>query len=386
MKDEQMKKALMIASMASMLENFNTNNIELLHELGYKVTLAANFEKEDSNSRERVCKFKCRMQKLHRVEQIDFTRKLSNIKGHVKSYQQVKKLAEEDFGIIHCHSPICAAITRIAFRKKRKTGTKVIYTAHGFHFYKGAPLKNWLLFFPVEWACSYWTDILITINREDYIFAKRHLQAKKVRYVPGIGVELERFQGSENNREITRKELGIKQKDSLILSVGELNQNKNHEMMIRVIAEIGDKKIHYAVAGQGSLYEELKKLSEKLGIQQQIHLLGYQNNVIRLYQCADLYVLPSMREGLNVSLMEAMASGLPVVCSKIRGNVDLIVQKKGGFLCKAGCKDAFAEAIKKIYKDKKTGRKMGKFNKARIEKFGYSNVGERMRQIYGSVE
>ena len=349
------------------------------------MTLAANFEKEDSNSKERVQSFKHKMQKRYKIKQIDFTRKLANVKGNIKSYKQLTELAKEDFDLVHCHSPICSAMTRLAFRKKRKAGTKIIYTAHGFHFYKGAPLKNWLLFFPVEWICSHWTDVLITINQEDYVLAKHYLKAKKVEYVPGIGIELEKFQKLVTDEKEKRETLGIKQDDVLILSVGELNQNKNHELVIHTVAELKDKKIHYAVAGQGELYDDLKGLAEKLGIQDQIHLLGYQNQVAQLYQYADLYILPSIREGLNVSLMEAMASGLPVICSRIRGNIDLIIKGKGGFLCRSDCKDDFVKAIKSICKNKEMILKMGEFNKVRIEKFSRANVAKKMEQIYRRI-
>lgn len=371
--------------MASMLDNFNANNIELLRKLGYEVTLAANFEREDSNSKERVQSFKHKMQENYRIKQIDFTRKITNAKGNIKSYKQLKKLAEEDFNIVHCHSPICAAMTRIVFRRKRKTGTKIIYTAHGFHFYKGAPIKNWLLFFPVEWICSYWTDVLITINQEDYRFAKHYMKAKKIKYVPGVGTNIEKFQSAVVNRDVKREELGITRDDILIFSVGELNRNKNHEVVIRAIEELKDKKVHYAVAGQGILYDELENLAEKLNIAGQIHLLGYQNQIDQWYKCADLYILPSIREGLNVSLMEAMASGLPVICSEIRGNTDLIVKEKGGLFCRADNQNDFVKAIRKIYKDKELLSKMGEFNKLRSETFSQANVTERMKRIYGSV-
>lgn len=377
-----MKKALMIASMASMLDNFNTNNIELLYKMGYEITLAANFENEDSNSKERVQNFKNKMQEIHRIKQIDFTRRLANIKGNIKSYKQVKGLANEDFSLVHCHSPICAAMTRLAFCRKRKAGTKVIYTAHGFHFYKGAPLKNWLLFFPVEWICSWWTDVLITINQEDYRFAKRYMRAKRIEYVPGVGIELERFQNIKINREEKRKALKLSLEDIMLLSVGELSKRKNQELIIKALKQIEEPTIKCFICGMGSLKTELKEMVNKFHLEKRIYFLGYRNDIEELCQAADVFVFPSLQEGLPVAVMEAMAAGLPVICSKIRGNTDLVVDGKGGFLCKADNPDDFVKAIKKICKDKRRIARDGSFNKIQIEKFSSLNVEKRMKQIY----
>lgn len=241
-----MKKALMIASMASMLRNFNLNNIRLLRDLGYEVTLAANFRTEDSNSPESIQKFRQQMNKEGvLIRQIDFTRKIGNIKGHIKSYKQVQKLANENFDLIHCHSPICAAITRYVFR--REPG-KIIYTAHGFHFYKGAPLQNWLLYYPIEKWLSRYTDILITINKEDYKRAKEKFHPKRTEYVPGVGIDVEKIQAVQVDRESKRRELGIGKDDFLLLSVGELNKNKNHEVVIRALAELKILKLNMRYA------------------------------------------------------------------------------------------------------------------------------------------
>lgn len=385
MEEKRMKKALMIASMASMLDNFNTANIELLRELGYEVTLAANFEREDSNSRERVQNFKCRMQERYRIEQIDFTRKLLNIKGQIKSYRQIKKLTDKEFSLIHCHSPICAAMTRMAFRRKRKTGTKVIYTAHGFHFYKGAPLKNWLFFFPVEWICSHWTDVLVTINREDYACAKRYLRAKEVRYIPGVGVDLERFQSAQVDRRAKREELKLDPNNVMMLSVGELSKRKNQSMILNVLKQIKDFKVKYIICGIGDMEINLRRMIRNLQLEERVYLLGYRNDIEELCQAADIFVFPSLQEGLPVALIEAMASGLPVVCSKIRGNMDLIVEGKGGFLCRVDNQDDFVKAITKICEDKKMIKEMGDFNKARVKKFSRLDVEKKMRKIYESV-
>ncbi len=377
-----MKKALMIASMASMLRNFNLNNIRILRDLGYEVTLAANFRTEDSNSPESIQEFRQQMNKEGvLIRQIDFTRKIGNIKGHIKSYKQVQEFANENFDLIHCHSPICAAITRYVFR--RKPG-KIIYTAHGFHFYKGAPLQNWLLYYPVEKWLSRYTDVLITINKEDYQRAKKKFHAKETKYIPGVGIDVEKIQAVQVDREKKREELGIGKDDFLLLSVGELNKNKNHEVVIRAIAELRNPKIKYAICGKGPLKEYLEELAEKLGVRNQLFLLGFRTDVIEICKSADVFVFPSKREGLSVALMEAMACGLPCVVSRIRGNVDLVNNGQGGWVMNSFLGEDFSKKVCELMEDKSEKYIFGKCNQKIIVKFDIAAIKKKMQYIYFS--
>lgn len=347
--EKKNKKALMIASMASMLDNFNRSNIKILSELGYEITLAANFEREDSNSKEKVAEFKREMEeKGYRIVQIDFSRKLSNIEGQFKSYHQVKALTKNRYDLVHCHSPICAAMTRVAFRKERKKGTKVIYTAHGFHFFKGAPLINWLIYYPIEKVASYFTDVLITINKEDYERARTKFHAKKVEYVPGVGIDIEKFNNIKVNIVQKRKELGVDLDDTVLLSVGELNKNKNHQIIIRALAKLHRPNVKYIVVGQGALKGYLVNLAKELGVEKQVIFLGFREDVAEIYKVADIFVFPSKREGLSVALMEALASGLPVVASDIRGNEDVICIGENGELVKDNNLNIWKEKIEEI--------------------------------------
>ena len=241
--------------------------------------------------------------------------------GNKLAIKQVRKLAI-NYNIVHCHTPVAGMITRIACKSIRKRGLKVVYTAHGFHFYKGAPLKNWLFYYPVEKICSKWTDVLITINKEDYSLAQKKMRAKNVVYVPGVGINTDRFTSSLVDRDQKRKELGIPINSRVILSVGELNKNKNHKIVIEAISKLDDESYYYLIAGVGKEKESLQKLASSLNVN--LKLLGYRKDVAELYKIADLYVLPSIREGLNVSLMEAISSGCCAIASKIRGNVDIL--------------------------------------------------------------
>ena len=239
--------------------------------------------------------------------------------GNIKAIKEIRGIVQDNgYDIVHCHTPIAAFCTRLACKSFRKKGTKVLYTAHGFHFYKGAPLKNWLVFYPIEKMCSRWTDVLITINTEDYALAKKSFWAKRTEYVPGVGIDTAFF-SEKRDRQKIRKEFGIPDNRFLLLSVGELNSNKNHEAVIKAISGLD---ITYIIVGKGDLFDYLKDLAEKVG--SNVILTGYRSDVVDFYATADAYILPSKREGLNVSLMEAMASGIPCLASNIRGNVDLI--------------------------------------------------------------
>lgn len=316
-----MKKMLMTATVPSMIGQFNMNNIDILLTMGYEVHVACNFRDRSIWPKERIKEFveilKDRGIKYH---QIEFSRSPKKIKCIRKSLYQMDLLMKRfQFEFVHCHTPMAGVISRISCHKNK---IKVIYTAHGFHFYQGAPLINWIIFFPIEKFLSKWTDVIIAINKEDYKCAEKYFSAKRTFYIPGVGVDTEKFQNMDINRERKRKEIGILSDDIMIFSVGELNTNKNHKKVIEALSMIKDSKYHYFIAGEGELGEKLKEEGRRYGIN--LHLLGYRNDIPELLKCADLFVLPSIREGLNVSLMEAVSSGLPSIASNIRGNRELI--------------------------------------------------------------
>lgn len=339
-------RALILASVASMIEQFNMNNIQLLLDNGYQVDVACNCKEGNTISDERVQEMiRILSEKDVSVIHIPIPRKLSRIFDVITAYKQVKKLCnDKHYKLLHCHSPIGSVVARLGAKNARKRyGTKVIYTAHGFHFYKGAPIQNWVFFYPVEKILSRITDVLITINKEDYAFAKRHMKAKQIEYVPGIGVDVDKFRVDRDDRNVKRAEFNLSDKDIMIFSVGELNQNKNHETIIKAIAKLQNDNIHYFIAGIGERKEYLTALANDLNVQ--LHLLGYRKDIPELLNAADIFAFPSFREGLSVALMEAMASGLPCVASKIRGNVDLIEETRGGCLYEPSDVTGFSEGI-----------------------------------------
>ena len=288
-------------------------------------------------------------------------------KSNLKAISELRKLVEEnEYDIVHCHTPVAAMCTRLASIRARKKGTKVFYTAHGFHFYKGAPKKNWVLFYPVEKICACFTDTLITINKEDYAFAKRKLPIKCVEYVPGVGIDISKYESTVVDKKSKREEIGVPESAKMLLSVGELNENKNHISVIRAIGALKDSNIHYVIAGSGAMKESLEQCAKEQNVN--LHLLGFRRDVAELYKCADLYVHPSFREGLPVALMECLASGTPAIGSNIRGTVDLLDQN---VFSPANVEEISTLILK--HADN------GKIDKS----FSVAEINQRMKDIYG---
>lgn len=366
------KRVLMVATVPSMIGQFNMNNIHILLDMGYQVDVAADFTDRSVWPEERVQKFK---EQLHQLGiesiQLDFSRSPFKIQRHYQSYREtVKLIKDRKYCFIHTHTPIASAIVRQA---AHKTGTKVIYTAHGFHFYDGAPVKNWLIFYPIEKHFSKYTDVLITINKEDYNRASEKFKAKKTVYIPGVGIDTEKFSPGVSGRKRIRTELGIDDDQLVLLSVGELNKNKNHESVIKAIAGM---KITYLIVGKGDLKEYLENLAKEHNVD--LRLVGFRNDVADFYDAADAYVLPSNREGLNVSLMEAMASGLAVACGNIRGNTDLI--EDNNCLFSPILTNEIKQSVEYTIENRQV---LGKQNIKKIQSFNLEAVNELTAEIYG---
>ncbi|MBS6601655.1 MAG: glycosyltransferase family 4 protein [Clostridium sp.] len=378
-----MKKALMLSSVASMIDQFNMENIKILKNLGYEVHVLANFSFGNTTSDERTKEFKEELENMGiKVYNVPIPRKITAIKEMISSYKKIKKVcSENNYDILHCHSPIGGVLARFAFKDFRKKGGKLIYTAHGFHFFKGAPIKNWIIFYPIEKFCSRYTDCLITINKEDYKRAK-NFKAKEVKYVPGIGIDTKKIKDIKKNRKILN-EFNIKD-EVVLVSVGELSNRKNHKVILKALEKVkGNFK--YIICGQGAKKEELIKLSKELNLQEKVEFLGYRQDVKEILKTSDIFCFPSKQEGLPVALMEAMASGLPVICSDIRGNKDLIENKKGGYLLKSYDIDEYSIKIQELIENKFLREEMGNFNLEKIKDFDRKKVNTIMEEIYNEL-
>ena len=377
-----MKKALMYASVASMIQQFNMNNISLLQELGYKVDVACNFEFGSTITNEKIEKLKGQLKEMNvDFYQIPVPRKITDIKDLRLSFKLTKKLMnEKKYDLIHCHSPIGGIICRLANKhSKYYNSTRMIYTAHGFHFFKGNnPLKNFL-FRNIERYGAKYTDTLITINKEDYAAAKKFKLRKNgtVEYVPGVGIDIDKINAIQGNKKELCKELNIPSDSILLLSVGELSKRKNHEVIVRLLNQLNDN-IHYVICGQGQLENYLLDLAQKLKVNNRLHLLGYRTNIPQIMKSCDIFVFPSLQEGLPVALMEAMACGLPCVASEIRGNVDLINEDKNGYLFNKKRENDLLNAFRKAINNKRGDLDM--------EQYSTKKICQQMKKIYFELE
>lgn len=405
--ENKRKTALIVASVASMIYQFNISNIKILLELGYDVDVAANFISGNTCTDKNIEEL-LRLLDEMKVDcyQVDFDRKVTDMKAVLRAFCQLDNVIKGTatpinhirhhqinmqeghvYTFVHSHSPIGGAIGRIVAKKHH---IKTIYTAHGFHFYKGAPTKNWLVFYPIEKVLSRITDIMITITMEDYRQAKKKLKAGKTEYIPGIGVDIEKFLKVAIDRDVKRTQLGVKANDIMLLSVGELNKNKNHKVVIEALGEMERLKpgaccLHYFIAGKGELYDKLFRLAGSLQVN--LHLLGFRDDVPELLKAADIFVLPSIREGLNVSLMEAMASGLPCMVSDIRGNRELVDASSGylvkNYRSKIDWRERLSEALLK--NDDKYQFQLKVADTKKIETISSYMVNDKIRKLYGNL-
>lgn len=295
-------------------------------------------------------------------------------KKNLYAYKQLKKIIiENQYNIIHCNTPVAGVLTRLAARFCKTS--MVIYTAHGFHFFKGAPLINWILYYPIEWFCARLTDKLITINKEDFQNAQNwSLRNDGDLYlVNGVGFDEERLENCNISISEKRASLNIPKGYKVLVSVGELNSNKNHEVVIRALSTCKRKDYMYLICGRGLLEAKLRNLILELGLQDNVKLLGYRSDIIEILKVTDLFIFPSKREGLPLSLMEALAEGCVCLASDVRGNRDLI---NGKYLCKSNSVDEWKRILEAFF-DKK-GIHSCKLN----NKYYMKNILKEMGKIY----
>jgi glycosyltransferase EpsD len=311
--------------------------------------------------------------------------------ANIKAYAALKRLIERNgYKLISCHTPVGGVLARLAARKARKRGVFVMYMAHGLYFYEGAPLVNWLLYYPIERICARLTDDLVAINAEDYGRAVRKLRARRVWRFRGVGIDTARFREAKPDREAMRSALGIPRDAILLISVGELSKRKNHETVIRALAKIrsGARRaasdIRCLLVGDGPLREHLETLAARLSVGDAVRFVAYRRDVENYYAISDILCFPSRMEGLPTVVCEAMAAGLPVLCSDIRGNADLIKQGEGGLLLPPGDADGFAEAICRLADDAALRAAMGIVNLRNAERYDITETCKEMEDIFSA--
>ncbi len=375
------KKVLFVATVVKThMMQFHLPYLRMLQELGWETAVAAKNDYEDPAD--------CKIPYCDTYYNVPFHR-IPWKKDNITSYKMLKKIIdEEEFDIVHCHTPVGAMIARLAAMSARRKGTKVIYTAHGFHFFQGAPLRNWVLYYPAEWFLSFMTDVIITINKEDHARAGKRLHAKRLEYVPGVGIDTKKFRSTQQQRREKRRELGFGDEDFLILTVAEMTRNKNHITVLKALSLLKDKpefeRIHYLICGRGEMWTSLEQDARNLGISDHVHFLGYRTDAPALYGASDLFAFMTWREGLPVSLMEAMASAMPILCTRVRGNTDLIEDNVNGRFVDNNAQ-ALADGILDLYRDPQQRAKLGETAADTVTKYDNETVHQRMKDIYLSL-
>jgi len=373
------------------LDQFNRDNIIILQNLKYDITIAANFSFGNTTSVEKIKKFKNELikQKI-KVIDIPIPRKINPV-FLVRSYFIVKKLLElENYSLIHCHTPIASCLLRINYLiSPVKSKEKIIYTAHGFHFYKGAPVINWLLYYPLEKIFSSFTDCLITINHEDYILAKKSFKMLKYIFqINGVGVDLNRYYPLINHEKISyRVKHGYSEKQNLIISVAELNDNKNQILIIEAIRHLVKERTDFMVLliGIGSQKEKLQSIVKTYSLDDNINFLGYRNDVDSLLKISDIFLASSKREGLGIAVIEAMATGLPIIATDNRGHRELIKNGRNGFLVPTNNPIFFSKRINELLSSKVKKKEFSANNVRAIKKYSKGEINVQMKNIFSEI-
>lgn len=381
-----MKKVLIVASVISFIEWFNKENINfLVDNLNCEVHIACNFNYMNDTDIDRTTSYIAKLREkgviLHNIE---FARSPINF-SNLKAYKVLKKIINNgQFDLIHCHTPTASMMTRLAAKNARKKGSVVMYTCHGFHFHNVAPKKNWLIYYPIEKILSKYCDYIVTINKEDYDRAKT-FHCKNIRYIPSVGVDINRIKNLTVDKACKKEEIGVPPSSILILSVGELIERKNHEIIIKALAKVANPNIYYAIAGKGPLKDKLLKLADKVGLSNRIVLLGFRTDVFELYHAADISAFPSKIEGLGLAGVEAMAAGVPLVSSNVHGILDYVIDGKTGYAIAPNDIDGFAKAIKKLSEDSMLRESMSVDCMKAVEPFEIENALRVMWDIYREV-
>ena len=373
-----MKKALLMAPMGSVHRRFNQANITALLALGYEVHLLANFEVGEGTEKQNQEYVKECKTKGITTHSIPYQR--HSLLKNIKLVKDTKALLKEGhFDLVHAHTETGGLIFRMSVGAAK--GAKLFYTPHGMSFYKGSSLKSQLIYRPIEkWICKK-MDGNLAINVEEYETVLKWKQSSAY-LTHGIGLNVQRIQTVTRNRESILNELGVPQDAKVILSIGELDENKNHITVINALAELNSNNAYYMICGVGDKEVYLKEQAEKKGLGKRVILCGYRRDIPDIINAADIFVFPSKHEGLPVSLMEAMAGGLPIICSDIRGNRDLIRNEENGYLFNPTNVGELKEKLQKLLNNSETRKEFGIKVQQEIIAYSQEKVVEELKKIY----
>lgn len=371
-----MKKVLFVATVTSHINAFHIPYLKWFKDQGYEVHVASKGNQD--------------IEFCDKHFEIPFER-FPIKRNNLKAYKKLKKIIDEnDYKIIHCHTPVGGAIARLAARKARKRGTKVIYTAHGFHFYKGASLTNWIIYYPIEKIMAHFTDCLITINNEDYKIAKKKLKAKRIELVHGVGLNTERFDIEiKNEDKITiKKKYNIDNKDIIFTYIAELNKNKNQILLIKAIEKLKAiyPNIKLILVGSyiknGFYEEEIRKRD----LEKEVILTGRNiQDVPVILSITNVYLASSIREGLPVNILEAMYMGLPIIATNNRGHRELIENGVNGYLVNNQNEEELVLKMEELIENKEKTKEFSNNSEIKIEKYLLNNVINEMKKNYEKI-
>lgn len=385
-----MKNILILTTTSDFLEKFEKGDVKILKEMGYTIHYAANTKIEQPLFSEEEVKVMG-----IQIHDLDIERSPYMFHNNRKAFKQLQQIIEEcQIDIIHCHTPVGGVLGRLAGRVFKKQGIKVIYTAHGFHFYKGAPLLNNTIFYMVERVLAHFTDYLIVINDEDYDSACRFRLKRngKVLRIPGVGLNLEKFKPmTEETKRRQRQKLGLREDEFFLVSVGELNENKNHVVVLKMLAQLkkqyGNIHIKYGICGDGFYRERMDRWIAQAGLTDEVEIYGYTKQVPEILGCADALIFPSKREGLGMAALEALAMGVPVLAADNRGTREYMKDGENGYVCAPDDVRGFLKGIRKL--QKRTGEEiemMSTVCRKSVERFDKKYTEEIMRQVYQELE
>jgi glycosyltransferase EpsD len=371
-----MKKVLLTATVQSHIAQFHKPLINMLKENGYEVHVAAKDNLAEKNG--------LKLDEPDKIFNIPFDRSPLS-KNNIIAYQELKKiLSKTKYDVVHCNTPMGGVITRLAAKNLRKYGTKVYYTAHGFHFYKGAPLKNWLVYYPIENWLSRYTDKLITITEEDYKIAANKFKTS-VYHVHGVGANSNKYYPYSIEKILTlRKKLGYSKDQFILLCTGELNKNKNQSTIIKAVAEVVNDipNIKLLLAGNGPMELKLKSLVNELKINHVVDFLGYRTDLENYVNICDVVISASFREGLPLNIMEGMLCCKPIISSSNRGHRELVKNEVNGYILIPNDIIGFSEHIKKLYDNHNLIESLGAASRDIVRKFTIDNVVNELEHIY----
>lgn len=375
-------KVLFVATVRSHIGQFHMPFIKKLKSLGCTVDAAYKDNSADKPGLD--------LSAVDTVFEVPFSRSPYS-PDNIKAYFKLKEIIENnDYDAVHCHTPMGAVVARLAAKNARKHGLKVIYTAHGFHFYKGAAKLNWMLFYTVEKYLAKYTDCLITINQEDYALAKsKDFAAKKIIYVPGVGVDLTEFEPkTDEQKSRLRKEYGYSDDTFIMVYPADFCQRKNQMMLLKALLKVKEKysNVKLLLPGLTQDAEACRQFCRDHDINENVEIMGYRRDIYNIDALSDISVSSSRQEGLPINLIEAMAIGNPIVASDVRGNNDLLRDGVNGYLIPLNDSDLMAEKIIKLIENPDLVKKFGAESLKAVNKYGIDSVNEEMLGVYKSLD